>query len=73
MSQLRATYPNIMQFERPHRPSLAVGSGMKLSRDIHEPQKLIAAFSQEVRGTGLSEAENGQILTLLARLQAEDN
>lgn len=72
MSQLRAIYPNIMLLERSNRPSLAV-SGMKLSRDIHEPQKLLAAFSQEVRGTDLSEAENEQILTLLASLQTEDN
>jgi hypothetical protein len=73
MSQLRATYPNLMQLERMHRPSLAAGGGMKLSRDIHEPEKLIAAFSQEVRGTDLTEAENEQILTLLERLQKGDN
>ena len=72
MSQLRATYPNIMQIERTHRLSLAAGGGMKLSRDIHQPEKLIAAFAMEVRGTGLSEAEDKQILTTLAQLQAGD-
>src|SRR5258708_1430314 len=73
MSQLRATYPNIMQIERAHRLSLAAGGGMKLSRDIHEPEKLIAAFSMEVRGTDLSEAENKKVLTMLAQLQTGGN
>ena len=73
MGQLRATFPHVMNIERTQRTLLASEGGMKLSRDIHEPQKLIAAFSQEVRGTGLSEDENSQILKLLARIQGRDN
>lgn len=73
MGQLRSIYPNIMQLERTHRPSLAADGGMKLSRDIHEPQKLIAAFSREVRKADLNEAENEQVLSLLARLQSGEN
>lgn len=73
MNQLRAIYPNIMRIERTNRAAFATGGGMKLPRDIHEPQKLIAAFSQEVRGKGLSQEENEQILTLLARIQGDEH
>jgi exonuclease SbcD len=72
MSRLRAIYPNIMQLERTRRPSLTTVGGIKICRDLHEPQKLLAAFSQEVRGSDLSVAENEQIQLLLARLQTED-
>jgi exonuclease SbcD len=73
MNQLRTTYPNIMQIERTSRAAFQAASGMKLSRDIHDPQKVIADFSQEVRDRALSEAENVQILALLARIQGQEN
>lgn len=72
MNQLRAVYPNILGLERTHRGPSPNGDSMKLSRELNDPQALLAAFSQEVRGTGLSDAENEQILSLLARLQTED-
>lgn len=72
IGQLRATFPNILQLERTHRALAPKGSAIKLSREIHDPQGVLAAFSQEVRGTGLSDAEREQIQVLLAQLQTED-
>lgn len=72
MNQLRAVYPNILALERTHRGPQPNGGGIRLSRELHNPQELLAAFSQEVRGTGLSDPEKEQISTLLARLQSED-
>jgi exonuclease SbcD len=72
MNQLRAVYPNILGLEFTNRGPSANGGGIKLSRELNDPHALLAAFSQEVRGTGLSDAEKQQISALLARLQTED-
>ncbi len=72
IGQLRATYPNVMQIERKTRAMSPLASSIKSFREIHDPQKLLAAFSQEVRGTGLSDAETEQMTLLLSRLQARE-
>ena len=72
MGQLRATYPNILQLERTNRVLAPGSDAIKLAREIHDPQGVLAAFSQEVRGVGLTDAEKKQVQILLARLQAED-